>query len=122
MKNSIKSPANFSIRAVILLECQTRRARREPDVFAEFAFSDSGGQRLQQATVHRELQTHLGGHARALVELPRDHGKTVQVCVRVLWELGRRPELRIKLICATEALAMERGQYLRRSIADNPRV
>jgi len=28
---------------------------------------------------------------RALVELPRDHGKSVQVCIRVLWELGRRP-------------------------------
>src|ERR1051326_1864254 len=83
-----------------------RMARRDPNNFAEFAFTDSEGQPLCQALVHRELQAFLGRHARALVELPRDHGKSVQVCIRVLWELGRRPSLRVKLVCATEALAI----------------
>jgi hypothetical protein len=30
------------------------------------------------ATVHREMQAHLTAHRLALVELPRDHGKTTQ--------------------------------------------
>src|SRR5205814_2176918 len=37
-----------------------------------------------------------------LVELPRDHGKSVQACVRVLWELGRDPGLRVVLACASD--------------------
>jgi predicted phage terminase large subunit-like protein len=121
MKSSTALPAK-SFRAVILLEWEARRARTDPDVFAEFAFAESSGRPLRQAAVHRELQRFLAAHARALVELPRDHGKTMQVCVRVLWELGRRPELRVKFVCATEALALERGRFLRSAIAQNPRV
>ena len=34
-----------------------------------------------------------------LVELPRDHGKST-VCGRILWELGRNPALRVKIVCA----------------------
>jgi len=94
----------------------------DPNSFAEFAFTDSDGRRLRQAPVHRELQAFLSRRARALVELPRDHGKSMQVCLRVLWELGRRPALRVKLVCATEALAVERGRFLRQAIAANGRV
>ena len=50
--------------------------------------------------IHRDLQNHLSAHRLALVELPRDHGKTTQVCLRVLWELGRNPDSRIKIVCA----------------------
>src|SRR5207244_3033278 len=119
-KSSASSPRYR--RAIAALEWQSRRARRDANVFAAFAFRDGDGAALCQAQVHRELQEFLGGHDRALVELPRDHGKTVQLCVRVLWELGRRPALRIKVVCATEALAVERGRFLRAAIADNPRL
>lgn len=97
-------------------------ARRNPNEFAMFAFRDGEGRALVQAAIHRDLQEFLGAHARALVELPRDHGKSVQICVRVLWELGRCPSLRIKLVCAIEALAVERGRFLRDAIANNERV
>jgi predicted phage terminase large subunit-like protein len=83
------------------------------------AFTDSDSRPFQQAQVHRELQDFLSLHPRALVELPRDHGKSVQICIRVLWELGRRPALRVKIVCATEALALERAQFLRHAIARN---
>src|SRR5262245_33805269 len=122
MKSSIDSPANFSPTSVLLLEWKSRQARLDPDAFAEFAFTDSSGRALRQAAVHRELQRFLGAHARALVELPRDHGKTMQVCLRVLWELGLQPDLRVKFVCASEALALERGRFLRSAIAQNARV
>src|SRR5262245_1723629 len=99
-----------------------RRARLSPDDFAEFCFTDPAGRPLRQAPVHRDLQAFLGEHRRALVELPRDHGKSVQDCLRLLWELGRDPALRVKVVCASDALAAERSRFLRDAVATNPRL
>ena len=93
-----------------------------PDAFVEFCFTDPLGRTLRQAAVHRELQAFLTTHRKALIELPRDHGKSMQVCGRVLWELGHNPALRVKFVCATDSLAAERGRFLREAIADNRRV
>jgi predicted phage terminase large subunit-like protein len=104
------------------LEWHRRQARRDPNAWAEFAFHDATGRPLRQGTVHRQMQEFLSQHARALIELPRDHGKTMQVLLRVLWELGHQPWLRVKIVCATEALAAERGRFVRDSIGTNARV
>jgi predicted phage terminase large subunit-like protein len=101
---------------------QALLARVDPSAFIQFALRDPHGRPLVQAPVHRELQLFLTAHPRALVELPRDHGKTVQVCGRVLWELGTRPGLRVKLVCATDALAADRTRFLREQITHNPLV
>lgn len=108
--------------AAALLVRRSREAVASPNAFLEFCFTDSHGQRLRQAQVHRELQQFLSEQARALVELPRDHGKSLQMCGRILWELGRNPALRVKLVCATDALAAERSRFLRDAIAANPRL
>jgi predicted phage terminase large subunit-like protein len=105
-----------------LLERHRRRARRCPNDFAELCFTDAAGRPLRQGPVHRALQAFLDQHRRALIELPRDHGKSVQVCARLLWELGRDPGLRVKVVCASGALAAERGRFLRDAIAHNPRL
>ncbi len=68
------------------------------------------------------MQDFLGAHRKALVELPRDHGKSTQICGRILWELGHAPGLRVKLVCSTDALAQERTRFLRDTIAENVRV
>src|SRR5437868_10692694 len=99
-----------------------RRSRVDPAAFAAFAITDPAGRTLRPAPVHRELQAFLSRHPRALVELPRDHGKSVQVCTRLLWELGRNPGLRIRVVCASEALAVERGRFVRDAIATNQRL
>jgi len=39
-----------------------------------------------------------------------------------LWELGRDPNLRIKIVCASEAIAVDRSRFLRRSIERNPKI
>ncbi len=98
------------------------RARRDPSFFIAFALTDTRGRRLKQAAVHVELQRFLSAQSRALVELPRDHGKTMQICGRVLWELGTNPALRIKIVCATDSVAAERTRFLRDQIAHNDRV
>lgn len=120
MPSSIRSSRNS--RAAALLVRQARRARADPNELIEFCLADSHGVPLRQAPVHRELQTFLGEQSRALVELPRDHGKSVQLCGRVLWELGRDPALRVKLVCATDPLAEQRSRYLREHLATNPRL
>lgn len=98
------------------------KARTDVNLFAALCFTGPDGRPLWPATVHRELQAFLSAHSRALVELPRDHGKSVQACVRILWELGRNPRLRVKVVCATEALAAERGRFLRDAVAGNSRL
>jgi predicted phage terminase large subunit-like protein len=99
-----------------------RAARRDPSAFLAFALVDTLNRPLQQSQLHHELQDFLTTHRKALVELPRDHGKTMQLCGRVLWELGHAPHLRIKLVCATDQLAWQRCRFLREQIAKNPRL
>ena len=99
-----------------------RRSRLDPAWFATFCFTDPAGRPLRPTAIHRDLQAFLTRHPRALVELPRDHGKSVQVCIRVLWELGHNPALRVRIVCATEALAAERGRFLRDTIQTNARL
>src|SRR5262245_35099259 len=98
------------------------QARRHPNDFAELCFTDGLGRRLRQGQVHRDLQEFLSRHSRALIELPRDHGKSLQVCIRVLWELGHDPSLRVKIVCAAHAMAVERCRFLREAIPHNPLV
>ena len=97
------------------------RARTDPVAFLRYLLATPGVVD-PMAEVHRDLQNHLSDHRLALVELPRDHGKTTQVCLRVLWELGRAPNLRIKIVCASESIAVDRSRFLRRSIEQNRRL
>ena len=97
-------------------------ARIDPCAFLRMILTDRETMHNPMAKIHRELQEHLSRHRCALIELPRDHGKTTQVCLRVLWELGNNPNLRIKIVCASEAIARDRSRFLRQSIAENQRV
>jgi predicted phage terminase large subunit-like protein len=104
---------------MLLLSQAVLRARRDPNAFIRLAFVDSRGQPIRQAAIHLELQEFLSRHPRALIELPRDHGKSFQVCSRIVWELGRNPGLRVKVVCATGAIAAERSRFVRAAIARN---
>ncbi|MCE9561602.1 MAG: hypothetical protein K8U57_06065 [Planctomycetes bacterium] len=97
-------------------------ARLDPAAFIGLCLTDPQGDPIELAPIHEELQTFLSNHRLALVELPRDHGKSFQICGRVLWELGRNPGLRVKVVCATETVAAERSRFLRDAIAKNPNI
>ena len=115
-----QAPTPEQVKTAMALTIRT--ARIDPGAFVRYLLMVAGAAPAPLPEVHRSLQSHLSAHRHALVELPRDHGKTTQVCLRVLWELGRDPNLRIKVVCASEAVALERSRFLRRSIARNPRV
>lgn len=97
-------------------------ARHDPNHFIRFCFVDPLGDPIRQAPIHLELQDFLSRHPKSLIELPRDHGKSFQVCARLVWELGRRPGLRVKVVCATGAIAAERSRFLRAAIEGNDGV
>lgn len=107
-----------------MLALRRRRAhwRNDPSEFITFCLRQPNGQPLHSARLHRELQDFLSAHRKALVELPRDHGKSTQICGRILWELGHAPGLRVKLVCSTDALAQDRTRFLRDAIENNRRV
>ena len=44
------------------------------------------------------------------------------MCGRVVWELGTNPGLRVKIVCATGAIASQRSRFLRETIAGNAAV
>jgi phage terminase large subunit-like protein len=98
------------------------RARVDPAEFLRFLLAGPGTPGNPMAEVHASLQKHLTDHRLALVELPRDHGKTTQVCLRILWELGNNPNLRVKVVCASEAVARDRSRFLRSNIEQNDRL
>jgi phage terminase large subunit-like protein len=90
--------------------------------FIESCFTNADGTPIVQAEIHRELQAFLGRNSRAIVELPRDHGKSFQLCCRLLWELAENPGLRIKIVCATDTVAAQRSRFIRDAVTANARV
>lgn len=122
----IFSPCKPASRTILLRQLRQalqeqaiRRARQDPAAFLALALGGDAGVPVVLPPLHRDLQRFLGTQRRALIELPRDHGKTTQVCTHIAWELGRNPSLRVILICSTDTLATERGRYIRTLIEHN---
>jgi hypothetical protein len=98
-------------------------ARRDPNAFCQFVLRDERtGKRIKQAPMHRRWQTLMSDYPRLVFWAHVDAGKTNQLSVgRVLWELGRNPNLRIAVISKTSALAMKIvrsvAQYIEKSDA-----
>ena len=98
-------------------------ARHDINAFVEYAFTDKLGIPLKQATIHREWHEAIDLYDRVCIVAPRDHGKTIQIAVaRVLWELGRDPNLRIKLVCQSDEKAKERLASIKEHLERNPKV
>jgi len=96
--------------------------RRDPNAFIEFCFRDDKGKRLRQAPFHRRLQRDLSDHRRVLEVMPRNHGKTIQILARVIWEYGHNPGLRPTFAGTRRGWADEMGQMLKYIVRTNRRV
>ncbi len=115
----LKSIAMAQHQATIL------RCRADCNAFIEYAFTDADtGEPIRQAWFHRELQAAFEKpeHRFGLYVLPRDHGKTTQVEAYCLWRLGNNPNLRIKIVCASDDKAKERLFTLIQHLEHNPMV
>ena len=119
--DEIRAEADLLRRDIDVLEdvADTRKlARRDPSAFIEYAMTDEQGRPLRQGAIHRELQAHFSRPELLIgAEVPRDHGKSVQLAVgRAAWEIGRQPNIRVKIVCANDQLASARGAAVRRLV------
>lgn len=109
----IKRARTLQIAAHALHSKIAEKARTDINVFIEFVF------RFKQAECHRVIQKHLDLNKRAGVLAQKELGKTSQAVARLLWRLGNHPDLLIKLVCASDDLAVDRVMLIRDLISRN---
>lgn len=109
--------------AKALYELRVRTARENFGAFMEYCFFDETTRApYRQQWFHDEWSTAWDTSNRCIVIAPRDSGKTSQIVGRVIWELGRNPNLRIKVACAADGRAKERLFEIVQHIIYNERV
>lgn len=84
--------------------------RTDPNTFTEYVLD------VQQAPIHREIQSHYTDHNEAGIGVHRGAGKTVQTMARVAWEIGRDPTQRWKYIQATPEEANQSVDFIKRIV------
>lgn len=110
-------------RLACIFDTRVEEARTHFPSFMEYCFCDEKtGIPFEQQWFHDEWSVAMDGHDRVLIIAPRDHGKTTQIVGRVIWELGRNPDLRIKIACASDGRAKERLFEIVQNIIYNKRV
>lgn len=102
-------------------EERAANARADVNCFIPLVVKDEEGRKFQQAAIHQTWHDHIA-HARSIgkhacIIALWGHGKTAQLVIgRTLWELGRNPNLRIKIVCNDDPSAMKRVLAIRKYI------
>lgn len=110
-------------RLKVLRDYRIAQARESSSAFMEYCFRDEKtGDPFQQQWFHDEWHAAWDRLDRVLIIAPRDHAKTSNVVGRAIWELGHNPNLRIKIVCASDARAKERLFEIVQHLTTNPRV
>jgi len=120
----IKAPTKAEMlrRLKRLRTSRVARAREHFPTFVEYAFHDEKtGKQLQMQWFHDTWAAAMDKERRLIIVAPRNSGKTSIMVARVVWELGRNPDLRIKIVCAADGKATERLFEVQQQLA-NPRV
>jgi hypothetical protein len=78
-------------------------SRQDPNTFLEYVLQDEEtGRHIIQAPLHEEWQNLMTRHDRLVIWSATESGKSQQTSIgRVLWELGRNPNLRIAIVSNT---------------------
>lgn len=90
-------------------------ARLDPNAFIEYVTSGPGQLPFVQDACHERWQAAFDGH-RALIKAPAGSGKTVQALYRVLWEIGRNPEISVRLV--VDVMTARSSRRARRLMAE----
>lgn len=97
-------------------EAQVRAARECPKAFARFVGQTKDKKPWKVESFHDEWQDFWTRHKKGALEAPIEHGKTEQMLMRFLWELGRDPRKSCAICCEDQTSAAERTAALQRWI------
>lgn len=97
-------------------------ARADPAVFCQFVLrNEENGQPINLAPVHVEWHDILNAHDRVVIWSATELGKTAQISIgRVLWEIGRDPNIRILIVGATSGVAKKIVKAIKTYIEQSP--
>jgi hypothetical protein len=108
------------------------RAREDVNAFIEYvgfntAAKVPGGHvpKIVQAPFHVELQQLLADHRYLAVMTPPRTGKTTQIELRTIWEIGHNPDLRIAVVSKTkgsQSTAAKISQRMRDMVDFSPEI
>lgn len=119
-----------------------RVSRKDPDVFVNYSMAWNAPMsgpnawyppRFQAVVdnkvvamtcqMHRDWQQAITDHPFVYLEAPREHAKTQRVSIgRAIWEIGKNPDVRIKLVGQNDEKATEIVTAVGIHILNNPRV
>jgi hypothetical protein len=93
-------------------------ARRDAASFCEYVLRDEASLReIRLAPAQERLQTFLDQNAQCVCWAHIEYGKSSLVSVgRVLWELGRNPNLRVAIVSETDGKAMKLLRGIKRYV------
>jgi len=95
-------------------------AREDPLAFAARCFKDRLGRPWVNVSHQARYQQHVTQHRRGVIRAPVEHSKTEQIAIcRVLWELGRNPNLCCAIVCNTQGQAAKILKAIRGHIESN---
>jgi len=97
-------------------------ARMDFNYFSQLCFQDDNGKPIRQAPHHTHLQDIFSSKRRAVILYPVGFGKTTQVQMRIVWELGLDPSIRVVIIGANGDAPQKVVQAVAREITENHRV
>lgn len=109
----------------VFQELCIRRAREDFSAFCEYCFTDKNGKPWVTQWFHEEWDAAAmdDDEHQTQIASPRSHAKTERMAVAYpIWRLGHDHDLRIKIVCEDDPLAIKRLKAIRRHIAKNPRV
>jgi hypothetical protein len=100
------------------------RARVDPAAFASLILKDEAtGRPVKLEPMHEEWHELISSHSRVVIFGAIESGKTQQISVaRVLWELGRNPELRVLILSNTDGMAQKICRLIAKYIEFDPDV
>lgn len=77
---------------------------------------------IQPQWYQEEWTNAINESRRVIIISPRSHGKTTYITARAIWEIGRNPTLRIKIVCAADGMAKQRLYEIKNHIENNERI
>ena len=105
-----------------LTEEERERCRIDFNFFAERCFQDDDKKPIRQAPHHVHLQEIITNERRAVILYPVGFGKTTQITMRILWELGLDSTLRILVLSSKGPQAAKIVGTVAREMVQNPFV